>query len=93
MNWGQPINKFQTTDQWLASLPGSDVPDASIPPTKCIHRPRKADTDAGYAHCMFCEETGECHYLDDINPGGYCPRHGITWEVWKEQAAMAGRTT
>jgi len=58
-------------------------------PEFCRHRPRKDDTLAGYSGCMFCIETGDCSHARVGCPGGYCPDHGATWEVWKEQAAFA----
>ena len=50
----------------------------------CTHRPRKADTEAGYPVCMFCEETGECD-----GRKGFCARHGVTWDVWADRMADA----
>jgi hypothetical protein len=50
----------------------------------CTHRPRKADTEAGYTGCMFCTETGDCD-----GKGGYCKRHGVVWDVWQDRMADA----
>lgn len=49
----------------------------------CQHRPRKADTKAGYEACMFCVETGECD-----GKKGWCRRHEVVWAVWLDRDAV-----